>query len=818
MLSSIWQDLRFGLRVLAKRMSYTTLGISTLALGIAVTTAIFAFVDAVLLKPLPYPDADRIVRVIETRPSGEDSWISTLNFLDWKRESTAFEHLAAVQQGTATVTGREEPLPVRVSRVSADFFDVFGISPYRGRFFAAGEDEPGSDRVALLSYSIWQREFGGTEELVGDTISLDGTPYAVIGILPPDSAFDRSGIDVWHPLALQSLGANRSYRWINAAFGLLRPDVDLERASAEMETLGTALANDYPDTNRGWSVSVRSYADTLVAAPLRTSSLVLLAAVGGLLLICCTNLACLILSRAVSRSDEISVRMSLGATTTRIARQLVFENLLLVAGGTLVGVILAFVGVIWIRRLIPAGVLPSETGIALDARVLAFTVTIAILTGLTFGLIPYLRLYNGDRHGNLAPGARGTTAGHRARRFLNAFVVAQVALSVVLALSATLLMRSFVSLISVDTGFESARTLTMRLPVPGFPPGSVYDDPEQFRVKIRETLAAVETVPGVADAAMTSALPLTDCCLYLLNVRIEGKPPDQLADQGSGYFKIVTPSYTSTMNLRLVSGRLLTDQDDENSRPVILINERLADRYFPGENPVGQRIMNPEIIPGRTERGDLIPWEIVGIVANEATTGLDDDSSAVAYASYEQSPAYFANLIVKTSGDPLLLERPVRAALNAIDPAQSILDVRTMDQIQSTAADRSRIQASLLTAFTVIAVVFAAVGLFGVLTYGVSRRTREIGIRSAVGATPLRLLIMVMREGLVVTGAGLAIGLSLAYITVPLISSIIFEVSPHDPYSFSFTAVAFIVVAVAASLAPAFRAARLDANTVLRGD
>ena len=818
MLSSIWQDFRFGIRTLAKRWSYTALGLATLGIGIGVTTTIFSFVDAVLLKPLPYPSADRIVRVVETRPSGETSWISTLNFLDWKRENTVFEHLAALQQGTATITGRQEPLPVRVSRVSADFFDVFGVTPHRGRFFVEGEDEPGHNQVVILSHSVWQQEYGASEELIGDTVLLDDEPYVVIGVLSPDSAFDRSGIDIWYPLALQAQGASREYRWLNSTLGLLRPSVTIEQAQSQMEAIGMRLAAEYPDSNRGWSVSVERYADTVVAGAIRTASLVLMAAVGGVLLICCANLASLVLARAVSRSSEVAVRTSLGATTSRIARQFIVENLLLVVGGTMLGVVLAVGGVVWIRRLIPANIIPSEANVVLDARVLTFTAVVAVLCSLIFGLIPTLRSSASSQSTAMAGNRRGATSTRRTRRFLNSFVVAQVALSVTLALSATLLMRSFIGLMSVDTGFETRNALAMRLPVPGFPPGSVYNDSGEFKAKVRQTLDAVRAIPGVTDAAMTTALPLTDCCLYQLNVQIEGMPAPDRADRGGGFFKIVTPSYISALGLDLVSGRFLTNRDTEDSRPVIVINQRLADRFFPGENPIGHRILNPEILAGRTERGELIPWEVVGVVANEATTGLDDEASAVAYASYEQSPAYFANLIVKSAVDPALLDRAVRRALNSVDPSQSILDVRTMDQIRSAAADRSRFQATLLSAFTAVAVFFAAVGLFGVLAYGVSQRSREIGIRAAVGATRFGLLMMIVREGLTVVGLGLVIGLAAAYVAVPLMSSIVYHVAPRDPYSYAVIATAFVGVAVVASLEPAVRAARVDANTALRGE
>jgi putative ABC transport system permease protein len=819
MLSSFWSDARIGGRMLARRPGYTLVALATLTLGIATTTTIFSFVDAVLLKPLPYANADRIVRVLETRPSGVTSWVSTPDYLDWKAENSVFEYLAARQQGLATITGREMPLPVTVGRVSANFFDVFGVEAYVGRLFIEGEDLPGSEHVVVLSHSLWQREYGSDLDLVGESLLLDGEPYTVVGILAAGSAFDRTGVDIWHPLALPPVGASRSYRWLNSTVGLLRSGISLDQARAQMRAISARIATEYPDTNRDWGVSVDSYADTIVGAPLRTSMLVLTSAVAGLLLICCANLASLVLARTVSRSTEVSLRISLGATPARIAGHFLVENLLLAIGGSILGIGLAVAGVAWIKSAIPAGVIPSEANVALDLRASAFAVTVSIASSVVFALAPLAgaRRLNGST--SIEKGVRGATISRRALRFLDALVVVEVALSVVLALCATLLTRSFVELMNVDTGADVTDALTMRLPVPGFPPGSVYSEPAEFQAYVRDVLAEVEAVPGVSGAAITSALPLTDCCLYLLTVRIEGKPQPDRAEQGGGFFKIVTPSYLDVLGLRLLSGRFLSNDDIAGGRPVIVINKRLADRFFIGEDPIGQRILNPEILPGRTERGDLVAWEIVGVVDDETATSLDDDASAVAYASYEQSPAYFANLIVSSAADDAAsLEPSIRNAVQRIAPSQSILDVRTLDQLRSASAGSSRFRAVLLNSFSVVAVLLASVGLFGVLAYSVAQRGREIGVRSALGATRTRLLLMVLGRGLVVAATGIGIGLVIAYTVLPLINGILYGVEPHDPLVIAAVSGAFLAVATLAGLAPALRAARVDPNAMLRGE
>lgn len=816
-IDALFDDVRHGSRALARNPGFSVAALAMLAIGIGASTAIFSFVDAVLLKPLPYESADRIVRVLETRPAGGTSWFSTPNYLDWRSQASVFEALAAEQQGLATLTSADEPVPLRVARVSANFFDVFGVKPALGRTFVAGEDVPGHDNVVVLGNRLWQEQYGGDADIVGRTIRLDDAPYSVVGVLARDDALNRTGTQIWHPLALDP-AASRAYRWLNSGFGLLRPGVSIDEARAEMSTIAARLGAAYPDSNRGWGVAIDPYADAIVGSGLRTSLLALLAAVGGLLLICCANLANLVLARAVARDREVAIRTALGATPIRIARQFLAENVVLALAGTLLGIGAAWAGVRWFSRLAAPGTFPSEAVIGLDARILAFTIIVAALTSLTFALAPVARARNSALAETMRETGRGTTASRGTGRLLDGLVLAEIAISVLLLCCSALLVRNFFGLVNVDTGFDGRNTLTMRLPVPGFPPGSNYGSPEEFKEYLRQVTESTRAIPGVRDVAITSALPLTDCCLYRLDLRIEGNAVEDRADSNGGLYKVVTPSYFSALGLELEKGRFLTDEDTADGRRVIVVNERLADRYFPGQDPIGRRVFNPEIIPGEMARGPELEWEIVGVVRDEKITALDDDTSAVGYVTYAQGPVYFTNLIVTGDIPVASLEQDVRRALREVDPGQAVLDVRTMEQIRSASVGSNRFQAVLLGVFSTAALSLATVGIFGLLAYTVAQRRREIGIRAALGASPGDLLRLVLRKGLSLTLLGLVLGLVTTYALSPLLSPLLYRIDPHDPYLLAGVASLFLLIAGCACVAPALRAAGITANSVLRSE
>ena len=816
LVDTIWQDARYGCRVLRRNPGFSAVALSILAIGIASATTIFSFVDAVLLKPLPYENADRIVRILERRPDGATSWISTRAYLDWRSDNTVFEQMAVQQQGLVTMTGPTDAVPLRVGRVTARYFDVFGVRPVLGRTFAEGEDAPGKEHVVVLSHALWQGQFGADPRIVGTTILLDNQPNVVIGVMPADSAFDRGAAQLWQPLAFRPLNMTWEYRWLNVSFARLKPGVSLEQARAQMDAIGKRIASENPNSNRGWGVAVERYADSIVGPQLRTSLLALTAAVFGLLLICCPNLASLVLVRAVTRKTEVAVRAALGASQRRLIQQLFIEHALLTAAGSVLGIALAYGGIAWLTRTVPPDSLPSEASVGLDARVVAFALTVSALTGILFGLMPALRASAPDLAG--AMGKRGATGGVRQRRVLDALVVGEVAVAFILLCGSALLLRSLVGLINVDTGFVASNVLTMRLPVPGFPPGSGYASPEEFKSYLRSIETSIDSIPGVEDTALTNALPLTNCCLYTLNLQIANRPAVDRASRGGGFFKVVTPTYFSALGLTLRRGRFLDQRDRGGAVPAIVVNERLANRYFPGEDPVGQHVLNPQIVPGRTERGPDVSWEIVGVVANEKISALNDDDSAVVYASYEQSPVYFANLIVRAAREPNGLERTIRKALFDLNPGQAVLDVRTLDGLKTASAASTLVQAEMMSTFSGVAVALAAIGIYGVLAYSVALRRREIGIRAALGASSSRLLRAVLGRGLLVTSVGLVIGVAGAILLAPLLGSVLYNVQPRDPFLMALATTILAFVALVASAIPARRAAKVDPAVVLQTD
>jgi putative ABC transport system permease protein len=818
-IDALWQDVRYGCRVLARSPGFSIVAVAILAIGIAAVATIFSFVDAVLLKPLPYENGDRIVRILERNPSGATSWFSAPAFLDWRANNTVFEEMAAVQQGLDTLTSARETAALRVGRVTADYFKVFGIRAALGRTFVEGEDAPGKEHVVVLSDALWRTQFGADPRIVGSTIQLDTGPYTVIGVMPAertsDTTFDRGSAQLWRPLAFTPPYLIRDYRPINASFARLKPGVSLEQARARMDAIGRRIAADYPDSSRGWGVAVEQYADVIVGSPLRTALLALLAAVGGLVLICCSNLASLVLMRTVSRGPELAVRAALGASRRRVIQQLLVEHAILATAGSLVGIACAYASIRWLTLNVPARLLPGEASVRLDARVLVFALVVSSVTAVMFGVVPL-------RGGSLSlAGVIGTRSGtpSAARgRLLDALVVAEVAVAFVLLCGSALLVRSFVALITAQTGFVSSNVLTMTLPIPGFPPGSGYSSPDEYKAYLRAIEAAVSGIPGVQGAALTNSLPLTNCCMYRLDMQVENRPVLDRAYRNGGFQKVVTPSYFAALGMTLRQGRFLDARDTASAVPVIVVNERLARRFFPSGDAIGEHLLVPRRIPGKTGAGSDVSWEIVGIVANEKISALNDDDSEIGYTSYEQGPVYFTNLVVRTMMDPSAVEPAVRQALFALNKSQGVSDVRTLEQRKSASAAGGRLQAVVMSTFSIAALVLAAAGMYGVLAYSIALRRREIGIRAALGASSSRVLRAVLGRGLRVTALGVGIGLAGALALAPLLSAALYNVRTRDPWLMMLVTAVLALVALLASTVPARRAASVDPAIVLRGE
>ena len=809
MTNQLLQDLRFGLRTLKNSPGFTAVAVVALALGIGGNAAVFSFVDGILLKPLPYGEPDRILRVLEKPPGGGRNGISALNYLDWQKQNTVFEYMAAQTGGSVTLSGVSEPVQLRGARVSPHYFDIFGIKPVLGRTFAPDEDQLGKGDVAVLSHRLWETQFGADRGILGRKIVLDGRPSIVIGVLPAGGAFDRAYSQIWRPLVFEPQNLTRNFHWLGS-YALLKRGVTLEQARAGMDSIGAQIAQQFPDSNKGWGVNVERYTDVIVGPDLRRSVLIMMAAVGMVLLIGCVNLANLMMARASAREREVAVRASLGAGRWRLVRQFLTESVLLAVCGGVAGLGVGYAAMVALRAAIPPFSLPREVNVAMDGRILLFSLAISVVTGVLFGLVPAIQAARPDLAATIKEGGRGSTAGGR-RRMRSVLVVAEVALAFVLLTGAGLLLRSFRNLMQVDAGFDAANAITAGLPIPE----KRFPDPAQLNAYLREIVGGVEAVPGVREAALTSALPLEGWG-YGMPYQIAGRPMVDRANRQGCFFKMVSPSYFHTLGIRLRKGRGLTEHDAKGSPPVTVINETMAKKEFPKEDPIGRRLLIQEIVPGRAELGPEIPWEIVGVIADEKIDGLNDQRSLGMYVSNEQSPVFGMALVVRTAMDPLTLQQSLRRAVHQIDKDQPLTDVRTLEQIKSQNVAPDRLQTVLLGSFAGVAMLLSAIGIYGVVSYAVAQRTHEIGIRAALGASAGSLLRLILRGGMGLTAAGLAIGFVGALAITQLMGNLLFGVGARDPATLAAVAAGLACVALLACYVPARRAAKVDPVVALR--
>ena len=809
-MSSLFQDLRYGWRTLAKSPGFAAVAVLTLALGIGANTAIFSFVDGVLLKPLPYRHADRIVRILEKPPRGERNGISTLNFLDWQKDNSVFDFMAAQSGGPATLTGSGEPIQLRGARVSARYFDIYGIQAERGRTFRPDEDQQGKDHVVILSHALWASQFGADPSIVNRTILLDNEPHTVIGVLAAGSAFDRAFNQLWRPLAFEPSNMTRNFHWL-VSFARLKVGVSLQQAQANMTAIGACIEREFPDSNKGWGVIVERYADTLVGTDMRTALLVLMTATGLVLLIGCANLANLALARGVSREREVAIRASMGAGRWPLIRLFLTENVLLSLCGGALGLLLGYGTMRWLQVLVPPFSFAREADITMDTRVLLFALVISIVTGVLFGIAPALQATSPELTALMEDGGRGSTDRASRKRVRDVLIVAEVGLAFVLLVGSGLMMRSFFRLLNVETGIDSTNVLTMGLPITT----RRFPDSARLNLYLREIRAAVDAVPGVRESAWSCAPPMQGSC-YGMPMQVASRPMVDRASRAGGFFKVVSPSYFSALKLKIVRGRALSDRDTGNAPPVLVINERLAKREFENKNPIGDRLLIQEIIPGKTELGPEIPWQIVGVVRDEKVNGIADDRSTGVYVSHEQSPAYFQTLSVRTSADPLALQKSITNAIHAVNKDQALTDIRTVEQIKERSMANNRLQAALLGVFAIVALLLAGIGIYGVISYSVVQRTQEIGIRAALGATEARLLQLVLSRGVVLTLVGLVIGILGSLGLTRLMASLLYGVGARDPATMLLVGSVLALVAVIACYVPARRATKIDPLLALR--
>jgi putative ABC transport system permease protein len=807
---SLFQDFRFGIRMLVKNPGFALVATLTLALGIGANTAIFSYVDGVLLKPLPYQHPERICMVWEQPPGGGRNGISTLNYLDWAGQNTVFDHIAAQRGDSMTMTGLEKPVQLRAAKVSAGYFEIFGIRAALGRTFAAGEDQPGNPHVAVLSHKLWKNQFGEAKDIIGRKIVLNSEPYTIVGVLPAESPFDRRNSEIWTPFIFEPKDMTRNFHWF-VANARLKEGVTLEQARAQMKLIGARIAKLYPDSNKGWGVTVDRFADRIVGDQLRQSLYILLGAVGAVLLIACVNLANLTMARATTREREVAIRASLGASRWRLLRQFLTENVLLSLIGGALGLGLGFVMVAGLKAITPPFTLPSEANIQIDMRVLLFTLAISVLTGFVFGLAPALQAASPRLAESMKEGGRGTTAGGSRGRLRGALVITETALAFILLTGAGLLIRSFDQLMNVHTGFDTTNVLTMSLPLSP----TKIKDADQAVLFTQRIMNGAGALPGIREISLTSALPLQGWG-YGMPFQIAGKPLKDRANRDACFFKMVSPSYFHSLGIALIRGRGLTDRDVKGGPPVAVINETMAKRFFKGANAIGQRIEVQEIVYGKPNLGPEIPWELVGVIADEKISGLDDDRSPGMYVPYSQSPTQFVSLIVKGETNPETMQQAIIHAAQQIDPDQPLSDVKTLARIKTESVGPNRLRTTLMAVFAGIAMLLAAIGIYGVISWSVAQRTHEMGLRSALGASTGAILRLVIGGGLARVGLGLVIGVAGAFALTRTMKSLLFGVGPADPWSMGAAALGLFLVAVLACYVPARRATRVDPMVALR--
>jgi len=804
-MQTLWQDLRYGARMMVKKPGFSLTAVVTLALGIGATTAIFTVINAVLLRPLPYPDADRLVYVGQTY-RGELEGSGEPKFLFWREQSQSFEALACYSSyggAQGNLAGGDEAEYVRGLRVSEDFFRALGVYPALGRAFTRAEDAPGGERVAILSHGLWRRRFGGKKEILGQTVSFNDKPMTIVGVMPPQFRFG-SGVDLFTPMQARR-GAHSDP---NAeVVGRLKPGVTIEQAQAELKVIAEKYRAAFPrGMQEGESAGAQPYQELFVG-DLRRYLWILLSAGGFLLLIACANVANLQLVRAAARRREIAVRMALGAGGGRIARQLLSESALLATVGGAAGALLAVWGTDALIAALPEGLLPSVAEIKVDWRVLVFAFGAAITTGLLFGLAPAWQSRKVDVNSTLKEG--GNKGGSARGRLRGALVVAEVALSLTLLVGAGLLTRTFANLMGVAPGFDPRGVLTCQVVLDG----PRYETTQEAAAFYRDALERINRLPGVEAAAVINKLPLD----WQFNMPILlPEKPDQLQ---SVQFRMISPDYFRTMKIDVRQGRAFTDADNAAAPPVIIVNEAFTQRFFDGRNPLARRI---------SIRGDAA-HQVVGVVADVKQQGLDRAEPPMVFVPIPQmpdrlmaiirtfTPSYFTiRATAAPHGLPLGLVDAVKREIEAVDATLAVSQIHSMEEIVGRSIASQRFNMLLVGLFAGLGLLLAGVGIYGVVSYSVAERTNEIAVRIALGARAADVVKLVLKQGLALAALGVAIGLSASLALTRLMKGLLFGVSAVDPLTFVVIALLLVGVALMAALAPARRAAKVDPMTALR--
>lgn len=805
-MESVFKDLQFAFRGLFKRPGFIAVAVVTLALGIGGSTAIFTVVDAALLRGLPYKEPDRLYHLWEKTPKEEFSKreFSYPDYQDYQ-QNNVFEGLAAYTGGRAIMSGSGDPESVGAPRVSANFFSVLGVDPILGRTFQAGEDKQGGPRVAVLGYGLWQRRFGGDAAVLGQTVTINGENYSVIGVLPSDFQFALRTADLWLPYQPTDNQLTRRFSHGTNLIGRLKPGVDAAQAHSELSVIASRIEKEHNQSHAGTTVRIIPLQEEVIGN-VRPILLVLLAAVGFVLLIACANVASLLLTRSLARQKEVAIRSALGASRWRVVRQLLTESLVLSLLGGAAGLLIAYWGVPALVAALPQNQLnamPFLKSLSLDAGILAFSFALSLLTGLVFGLAPALQSTRLDLNEVLKEGGRNASAG-ASQRLRSAMVVTEIALAVVLLVGAGLMMKSLLRLLQTNVGFNTENLLTMTVVLP---PGK-YTDANQLAGVNKQIQERVQTLPGVSGAGTVDILPLNGG--NTTRFVIDGDPVPPPGKEIEANTRVVSDTYFQTLGVPVLAGRMFDERDTADKPPVIIIGKTIADRLFAGRDPVGRKIRYSSV--------QFAPVEIVGVVGDVKITGLDEAIRPVLYYPYRQNASPGANLVVRTVNDPAALAGAIRNEIRTLEPSAAILNVNTMDQMiaQTPASFMRRFPALLISIFAIVALLLASIGIYGVVSYSVSQQTHYIGVRMALGASPSDILKMVLKQGLVLALAGVMIGVVAALGLMRLLRTLLFEVSTNDLATFALVAGALFVVALVACYLPARRATKVDPLTALR--
>jgi putative ABC transport system permease protein len=810
-MNNLLQDIRFAIRLFLKSPGLTLVAIITLALGIGLNTAIFSMVNFILLNPFPFPNSNRLVAAWEKPPDSDRNEVAPANFVDWSSQSTSFENMAAISFWSANLTGVDTPERLQGFQVSPSLFPMLAVTPYLGRSFLPDEATPGKDQIAVLSFELWQRRFGADPHIINSTISLNGIPHTVVGVMPRGFQVYRQA-DLWVPLAFTpEEKANREFHYL-IVMGRLKPSVTIEQAQGEMSSIATNLQRIYPKTNTDQGIKLISLFDQTVVN-IRPALVMLQAAVAFILLIACVNLANLMLARSTTRRKEIAIRLAMGASRRRLIRQLLTETTLL----ALLGGVAALVLAIWCVKLQIANtppdilyVLPRLSQVGVDPLAFIFTLVVSVLVGILFGVAPAMQASRVDINETLKEGGRGEE-GEQRRPLRSMLVVAEITVSVILLVIIGLVSRSFMRLMDVNPGFDRQNVLSMNLSLPK----NKYPDPPAIASFYRRVLDGINAAPGVDSAAITSNLPLGGTSMAK-TFTLEDHPISDPSQELLFNYRIVSPGYFKALGITLLKGRDLSRLDVAGASGVAVINERMMHKFWPDQDPLGRHIKL-----GGAE--STKPWlSIVGVVSDIKSSSLDKGPTSEIYLPFEQAPIADMTLVVKTQTEPMSSAGTVRREIMSVDPDQPVYGVKSMQQVIADSVPTQRLSMTYLGIFGVVALLLVSIGIYGVMSYSVAQRRHEIGIKMALGAQPGDVLRGVVGQGMKLVGIGLGIGLVIAFVIDWLMTSgmlgfnLLFGLSAGDPVTFASVLAVLVAIGLAATYLPARRAMKVNPIATLR--